>query len=66
MKSNVPNSSDPVTALRSLSLEQIDQRIAELDGERASLALIRRSLLARRRAEQRTIRRPSEKPEARR
>jgi len=55
METNVPNS-DPVSALRRLTLEQVDLRLAELDGERAALAVIRRSLVARLRAEQRSNR----------
>jgi hypothetical protein len=52
-----PPNADPVAALRHLTIEQIEQRLAELDGERASLSLLRRSLVARRRAEQRQSRR---------
>jgi len=49
-----PESPDALAALRELTLEEVEQRLAEIDGERASLALLRRSLLARQRAEQRT------------
>jgi len=55
MQTNLPTS-DPLDALRHLTLEQVEYRLAELDGERASLSLIRRSLVARRRAEQRSAR----------
>jgi len=44
---------DALTALRHLTLEQVEERLAEIDGERASLSLLRRSLLARRRAQRR-------------
>jgi hypothetical protein len=66
MSSNVPNKNDALAALRTLTLDQVDERIAELDGERASLALIRRSLVAKRRAQDRAIRSRVSKPEARR
>lgn len=59
MKPNVHDSTDALAALRHLTLEQIEARIAELEGERASLALIRRSLVARHRAQQRSSRRPA-------
>ena len=45
--------SDALAALRELTLEQLEQRLAELDGERASLSLLRRSLVARQRAQKR-------------
>ena len=45
---------DRLAALRDLSLSEVEQRIADLDAERAALALIRRSLAARDRAKRRT------------
>jgi hypothetical protein len=50
-------SPDAVAAIRQLSLKQVEKRLAELDGERAVLSLLRRSLVARRNAELRTARR---------
>ena len=58
MKSNLPES-DLVAALRHLTLGQVEERLTELEGERASLSLLRRSLVARLRAEQRQDRRLS-------
>jgi len=42
---------DALTALQHLTLEDVEQRLAEIEGERASLSLLRRSLIARRRAQ---------------
>jgi hypothetical protein len=36
--------------LKQLSLEEVEQRLADLDAERAALSLLRRSLAARERA----------------
>ena len=55
---NKPDTADVLAALRQLTLEEVEQRLAELDGERASLALLRRSLAARRRAQIRQCRHP--------
>ena len=52
---------DPIAILRQLTLEQVEQRLAELDGERASLSLIRRSLVARLRAKEKARRRKTTK-----
>ncbi len=53
MGSNLSESSDLVAALRHLTLAEVEQRLAEIEGERASLTMLRRSLIARRRAEER-------------
>lgn len=42
--------SDPVATLRSLTREQIQQRIDEIEAERAQLIALRRSIAARERA----------------
>jgi hypothetical protein len=47
---NVPEPPDVLTALRDLSLAQVEQRLAELDAERTALSTLRRSLVARDRA----------------
>lgn len=52
--SKSPEQADPVAVVRNLSLEQIERRLVEIDGERASLSLLRRSIVARERAERRT------------
>jgi hypothetical protein len=44
---------DALAALRQLTLTEVEQRIADLDAERAALALLRRSLAARDRARRR-------------
>ena len=45
--------SDPLATLRSLTREQIEQRIAEIEAERAQLIALRRSIAARERARRR-------------
>lgn len=45
--------SDPLATLRSLTREQIQQRIDEIDAERAQLIALRRSIAARERARHR-------------
>lgn len=47
---------DALTVLRRLTLPEVEQRIADLDAERAALSLIRRSLAARERAKRRASR----------
>lgn len=42
-----------LTAIRHLTLAEIDQRLTDLDSERAALSLLRRALLARDRARRR-------------
>lgn len=49
-----PETKDALNALRYLTLEEVEQRITEINGERASLSLLRRSLLARKRAERKS------------
>lgn len=56
MDSSLPQS-DPLATLRNLTIEQVESRLAEINGERASLSLIRRSLAARRKAELKSARR---------
>lgn len=51
---NVPDTTNVLTAVQELSLEQVEHRLAEIDGERAFLSLLRRSLAARERAKRRT------------
>jgi hypothetical protein len=53
---NVHATSDAISVLKHLTLAEIETRLAEIDGERASLSLLRRSLLARRRAANRARR----------
>ncbi|NLE38408.1 MAG: hypothetical protein GX621_10325 [Pirellulaceae bacterium] len=48
-----------LSALRELSLADVEQRLAEIDAERAGLALIRRSLMARERSRRKSARRLS-------
>ena len=48
---------DALDALRHLTLAEVETRLAEIDGERASLSLLRRSLAARDRAQRQTQRR---------
>ncbi|KKM84521.1 hypothetical protein LCGC14_1298350 [marine sediment metagenome] len=60
-----PNTTNALTALRHLTIEEVEQRLTEIDGERASLALLRRSLAARERAKQRTAQRFPSKAEGR-
>ncbi|HLN26425.1 MAG TPA: hypothetical protein VK395_01630 [Gemmataceae bacterium] len=56
---NVPEKPDALTTLRQLTLTEIEQRLADIDAERAALSLLRRSLAARervrRRSEQRSV-----------
>jgi hypothetical protein len=47
---------DPLAALRQLSLAEVEQRLADLDAERAALSLLRRSLAAPDRARRRASR----------
>jgi hypothetical protein len=46
----VSETTDVLASLRQLSLGEVEQRLADLDAERAALALLRRSLAARERA----------------
>ncbi len=50
---NAPDKTDALTALRQLTLAEVEQRLADLDAERAALTLLRRSLAARERARRR-------------
>jgi hypothetical protein len=47
---NVPDPTGALAALRQISLTEVEQRLADLDAERAALSLLRRSLAARERA----------------
>ena len=51
---DLPESTDALSALRLLTLAEVEQRLAELDAERAALSLLRRSLVARERARRRS------------
>jgi hypothetical protein len=44
---------DPLDALRTLTPEQIERRLAEIDGERTALSTLLRSIRARDRARRR-------------
>lgn len=60
-----PPASDPLAAIRRMTLAEVETRLVELDGERAALSLLRRSLIARDRARGRATRRlPSLRPGA--
>jgi hypothetical protein len=54
--SNLPEPSDALAALQHLSLAEVEQRLAEIDAERAALSLLCRSLAARERARRRSKR----------
>ena len=47
---------DALSYLRTLTLTEVEQRLTDLDAERAALSLIRRSLAARDRAKRRARR----------
>ncbi len=57
-----PITGGPFEALQTLTLEQVEQRLLELDAERASLSLIRRSLAAKERTRRRNADRRQEVP----
>jgi len=50
---DVPKTTDALTALRSLTLSDVEKRLADLDAERAALSFMRRSLAARDKARRR-------------
>jgi hypothetical protein len=50
---NIP---DALDAIRTLTLPDIERRLADLDAERAQLSSLRRSLVARERAKRHAIR----------
>jgi hypothetical protein len=50
----LPEATDALAALRQLSLAEVEQRLADLDAERAALSLLQRSLAARERARRRS------------
>jgi hypothetical protein len=52
MKTTTPTA-DALDALRHLTLEQVEQRLAELEVERAGLSWMRRSLVAKEKARRR-------------
>jgi hypothetical protein len=53
---HVPEPTDALAAISRLSLAEVEQRLADLDAERAALSLLRRSLAARDRAKRRADR----------
>lgn len=55
---------DPFATLRSLTREQIEQRIGEIEAERAQLIALRRSIAARERVRRRRTSRIEETPNA--
>lgn len=61
----IPNKNATLVALRDLTLEEVETRLAEIDGERASLSLLRRSIAAKLRAKKRTQQRAMTQPEER-
>ena len=61
-----PETIDALDALRHLTIAEVETRIAEIDGERASLSLLRRSLVARKRAQNRAMTRSVSNTEGRR
>jgi hypothetical protein len=50
---------DPIAALRHLTLADIERRLADLNAERSALTTIRRALAARERARRRAAARPT-------
>jgi hypothetical protein len=56
---------DAFATLRQLTLSEVEQRLADLDAERAALSLLRRSLSARDRAKRRSQQRSSVAAEGR-
>lgn len=52
---NVPDTTNALTALREISLSEVEQRLVDLDSERAALSLLRRSLAARDRVKRRSV-----------
>ncbi len=53
---NAPENNDPLAALQHLTLNDVRQRIADIDSERAALSVLRRSLAARERAKEKASR----------
>jgi hypothetical protein len=53
MNTTTPTDLDPFALLRNLTLAQVEQRITDLDAERAQLANLRQSMLMRERARRR-------------
>ncbi len=49
-----PNTAEAIAAIQNLTLEEVERRLAEIDGERASLSSLRRSLVARERVRRRS------------
>jgi hypothetical protein len=50
-----PETTEALTALRHITLAEVEQRIADVDAEKAALSLLRRSLAARERVRRRSI-----------
>ena len=51
---NVPDTTGALTALRNLTLNDVEKRLADLNAERAALSFMRRSLAARDKAKRRS------------
>lgn len=54
MVTRKPETTSALNALEDLSIEAVEKRLAEIEGERASLSVLRRSLAARERAQRKT------------
>lgn len=54
--SKSPPQSDPLAAILTLTLPEVERRLDDLDAERAALSLLRRSLAARDRAKRKAAR----------
>jgi hypothetical protein len=52
---NAPSKADALAALQQLTLAEVEERLADLDAERAALSLLARSLAARDRAKRRAV-----------
>jgi hypothetical protein len=50
---HAPDTTDALATLRQFTLAEVEQRLADLDAERAALSLLHRSLAARDRAKRR-------------
>jgi hypothetical protein len=53
METTVLEKSDLRTAIQQISLAEVEQKLAELDAERAALSTLRRSLVAREKVKRR-------------
>jgi hypothetical protein len=59
MKSATQTADVLTTTIRTLSLPDLDRRLADLDAERAALSTLRRSLVARDKVKRRATRQPA-------